>query len=64
MDPMTPDFLDALISAAGMTAFAEDCDRPVLARRNESNRPKKLETPGTDDQPRALDILDRHDLGL
>lgn len=61
---MTPDFLDALISAAGMTAFAEDCDRPVLARRNESNRPNELGTPGTDDQPQALDELDRPALGL
>ena len=61
MGPMTPDFLDALILAAGMTAFAEDCDRPVFAKRSESNRPNKLGTSAPDDQPQALD---RPALGL
>jgi hypothetical protein len=55
MDPMTPEILDALISAAGMTAFAEDCDRPMLAKRR---------APRVEDEPQALDTLDRCSLGL
>jgi len=51
---MTPDIIDALISAAGMTAFAEDCDRPVLARRSAA----RIE------EPEDPDTLDGSSLGL
>jgi len=52
---MTPEMMEALISAAGMTAFAEDCDRPVLARRG---------TPRVEDEPEDADTLERVALGL
>jgi hypothetical protein len=52
---MTPEMIEALISAAGMTAFAEDCDRPVLAKRG---------APRAEDEPEGADTLERGVLGL
>ena len=52
---MTPEMMEALISAAGMTAFAEDCDRPMLAKRN---------APAIEDAPDESDTLERGALGL
>lgn len=51
---MTPEAMEALISAAGMTAFADDCDRLLLARRS---------APRVEDPP-EFDALDRGSLGL
>ena len=53
--PMTPEMMEALISAAGMTAFAEDCDRPLLAKRG---------APRVEDEPEDADTLERDALGL
>jgi len=55
VNPMTPETMEALISAAGMTAFAEDCDRPLLARRG---------APRVEDEPEDADTLERVALGL
>ena len=55
VNPMTPEMIEALISAAGMTAFAEDCDRPVLAKRG---------APRVEDEPEDADTLERGALGL
>jgi len=52
---MTPEMMEALISAAGMTAFAEDCDRPLLAKRG---------APRVEDEPEDADTLERDALGL
>jgi len=55
VNPMTPEMMEALIWAAGMTAFAEDCDRPVLAKRG---------APRVADEREGADTLDRGALGL
>jgi hypothetical protein len=55
VNPMTPEMMEALVSAAGMTAFAEDCDRPVLAKRG---------APRVEDEGDDADTLERVALGL
>jgi len=33
MNLVTPSMMETLVALAGMTAFAEDCDRIVMAKR-------------------------------